>query len=388
MICPNAIRYPMLVLLTMLTAGCTFLGQSVSTTPAPIPPTETVLAALRPPATATPVPATATDAADPAPITPMTALEEPVTAELLVADDPSSTLDSSMTADPSATPHPSITAEPSPTPVRSRTVQPSATPRPSPTSVPSPTPDAVATLLAGETPRVHSTLLSPDGRYRAEVIIYGCDMGEEGDAYEIIRVIDTTDGREHIIADQYHGCMGLGWAGLEVLLWDPGNRFLYYTPAREGSPDGGCEAMGRPMFRADASNWSVTDMGGSVASPDGERYAAWQDRDLVIWTIDGREIGRTPPAVDLPILGLPAWSPDGTSLAYFQLNESLCAGGSQIETAIIIVDSETLEQHAAIESGSLPIFELGWLDFEHILLRGFDKSWILDVATDTISPGP
>ena len=312
-----------------LTAGCTIVGQSVTTTSMPLPPPEPAI----------------------------------TTAALAQVD---------------ATPSPTIASTP-----EART-----TAEPSVTAGTSPTPAAIATLLAGEPPRVHSVLMSPDGRYRAEVIIYGCEMGEEGDAYEILRIIETASGKEHIIADQYHGCMGLGAVGLDVLFWDDTGRFMYYTPSRQGAADGAGMSLGRPMLRADVTNWVITNLGGPVGAPDGVRYAGWLDGELVIWTIDGREIGRLPPALDYPELGLPAWSPDGTTLAYFQLSESLFAGDGVIDTAIVVVDSEALENRVAFESDSLPIFEISWLDDERLLLRGFENSWIFDLTTETLSDAP
>jgi hypothetical protein len=238
-------------------------------------------------------------------------------------------------------------------------------------------------------PQVQTAVLSHDGRFRAEVLVYGCQIGEEGDAYEILRIIETASGQEHIIADQYHPCMAMGGMGLDVLFWDPGDRFLYYTPARQGAADGAGTSLGRPMLRADVTNWAVTDLGGPVGAPDGGRYAGWQDGELVIWTIDGDEIGRLPPALDYPELGLPAWSPDGTTLAYFQLSESLFAGdGGPIHTAIIVVDPETLENRVVIARDSMPIFEIGWLDDERLLLRGFDTSHVFDLTTGTLSDAP
>lgn len=261
-------------------------------------------------------------------------------------------------------------------------------PLPLPTVKPSPTPDPVATLVAGGSPHVETSLLSHDGRYRAEVLIYGCQIGEEGDAYEIVRIIETASGQEHVIDDQYHGCMGLGGMGLDVLFWDPSDRFIYYTPAREGAADGAGLSFGRPLLRADVTDWSVTNLGGPVGAPDGVRYAGWLDGKLVIWTIDGGEIGRMLPALDYPELGLPAWSPDGTTLAYFQLSESLLAGdGRAIDTAIVVVDSETLEERVMLEIDAFP-FEISWLDDERLLLRGFDNSWIFDLTTETLSGVP
>jgi hypothetical protein len=379
--------YPLFVLafcLTWITA-CNVAGRPATATPALMPPLESTAPALAavPSSTATtataiapvsqlspsPIPLPATDAALPAKPLP-TGTTQPTAA-------PTPPTESTATATPRPTVAPSPTTELSPTP------------SPSITTEPSPTPAAIATLLAGGSPRVSTTLLSPDGRYRAEVLIYGCaELGEEGDAYELLRIIDTGNGQEHVIADQYHACMGAGGFGLDVLFWDPGSRFVYFTTARQGGPDGAGISLGRPMLRAGVTDWAVANLGNPVGAPDVGRYAGWLDGELIIWAIDGTVIGRTPPAPDYPELGLPAWSPDGAHLAYFQLSESLSAGGGNINTIVFVVDSATLERRVAFESDALPIFEISWLDDGRLLLRGFDRSWHFDMATETLSDAP
>jgi hypothetical protein len=112
---------------------------------------------------------------------------------------------------------------------------------------------AVATLVASGGEQVISNP-SPDGKWQAEVVIYSYQPisgPEDAYSYEQLRLVDLTSGEEQVLAEQliYRG--GLGAYGLAVAYWSSDSRFLYYTDAREGVPDGGYCCWDPPLYRYD-----------------------------------------------------------------------------------------------------------------------------------------
>lgn len=383
-------KQPILIgvmLCACLAAGCNVTGQVAKVTPAPLPltalaATTAALAAVR-----SPMPQASQPPAEPPMTREASALVPSPAATLSPPSGSSATIAPSATADPPPTARPTATAQPASTPTPSITLSPSPTAEPSPTPGPSPTPAAIATLLAGEPPRVRTSLPSPDGRYRAEVLVYGCEsMGEEGDGYDLLRVVETAGGAAQFIADQYRVCMGLGGAGLDALFWDETGRFLYFTPAREGGADGGCAPSQRPLLRADATDWSVTPLGGAVTSPDGERFAGWQGRELLIGAFDEVEIARVAPVLPYPELGMPAWSPDGAAIAYLQGPFYFCFGAGAVA---VVVDTATLASRVLLDLGDRVVQSIRWVDGATLLLENVEGgAWLLDLVTGELSEAP
>jgi len=219
----------------------------------------------------------------------------------------------SSTPAETGTPRPSATLSPSPTPVKTATLTP---------EIPTQTPVIEETIMAAQVPIISNALLSPDRQWRAEVMRFDCiplaDLGE----YALERLMLVQEGGGDKIADeQLLSCGGLGAFGLEPLFWSPDSRFLYYTDAREGLPDGGCGYWERPVLRldiTDITNWKVENLGGGPLSPDGSMLATWQGMELVVWDIDNGEIGRAPASTPDLSVGPIAWSPDSQSLVYIQ----------------------------------------------------------------------
>jgi len=280
---------------------------------------------------------------------------------------------------PAATDEPSTTPAPSP----SATVTPS--PLPSETPEPEPTPDGPATVMAIAAPTRQSTIVSPDGRWRAEVDVYPCSElpgGADVLSFEQLNLVDVDNGEATTAAEQLISCGGLGAFGLEGLFWSANSRFFYFTNAREGVP-GGCGYWQRPLLRAAVETGETEWLGPGESSPDGAKVAAWQERQLVIWEADGEEVGRAAAAVADADLGAVAWSPDGDALVYLQVS-SYCPLEKSYVVHLTIPEMETdvlLEAEAPAFRGA------DWLDAGRLRLVDQEgEEWIYDLANGVLSP--
>jgi len=268
---------------------------------------------------------------------------------------------------------------------------------------PTPTPDFYATaylatstavveaVVAAEKPRVHGVHLSPDGKWRAEVIIYDCVKVDtrpsaDANAYEQLKLIQVNNGEEKSVDSQLQYCGGLGAAGLEGLFWSSNSRFFYYTNAREGVPDG-CGFWEPPILCLDIDTLNIKYLGGGSVSPDGRKIVIWQEKELVVWDVnEGAEMGRISPYVlnTESGTGYISWSPDGQALVYVQ-PESYCplSGNSYV----VRVDLPNLEQTILLESESPTFGSISWDTTSE--LRLFDengKEWIYDFDAQELKP--
>jgi hypothetical protein len=129
-----------------------------------------------------------------------------------------------------------------------------------------------ATLGADETiefitttvePRLHDSYPSPDGKWKAEVVIYDCtpvdapnEGGPEENSFEQLVLTNVQEGTQQVVDTQLINCGGLGAFGLEGLEWSEDSRYFYYTDAREGVPDGAGEWT-RPVWRLEAATMAI-----------------------------------------------------------------------------------------------------------------------------------
>ena len=112
---------------------------------------------------------------------------------------------------------------------------------------PTATPDMAATVTALQTPRVLASYPSPDGRWRADVIIYDCvKVGDTGmNAYEQLKLIRVSDNTDETIDSQLRYCEGLGAFGFQGLFWSPNIRALIYLQTITYCPPRGKSYVGR-----------------------------------------------------------------------------------------------------------------------------------------------
>ena len=243
--------------------------------------------------------------------------------------------------------------------------------------------DAIMSLSQAD---VYSVAPSPDGQWQARVTRYNCVQVNEGDmmAYETLSLVEVATGSERRIDEQLQSCGGMGAYGLNVLFWSPNGRFLYYTDAREGGPDG-CGYWERPILRYDLVDQASTQLGGGPISPGGTRLATWQKSDLAIWDVDAGEVGRIAQAGATGI-GPIVWSPDSQSLAYARI-ESFCPLSGM--STVTRLDMADLQPQLLLQSDSPTFGALLWTEPGY--LRLFDANgaeWRYNLATAELTPGP
>jgi len=296
------------------------------------------------------------------------------------------TLAATAAMETAAAPDPNAPAAPLPT--AAIAVAPSLTPEPTVTPGPSPTPAPEALLAAAVEPRLAAVLPAPDEMKRAEVIVYDCAaVGDDPNprALEILRIVDPAAATEYQIDSQFINCGGLGAFGLEPLAWGAGGRAFYYTPAREGGPDGGCRPWVRPIVRVDLADWTVTTLEQAAGSPDGTKLAGWTNGELVVFALDGGELGRSAPAALPPFVGPPVWSPDGTALAYLQYTTG--CGEAAGDSAVVLVDGATFAPRVLLTSAAPEFQALEWPEAGRLLLIGVDDSrWSYDLGSGVLAP--
>jgi hypothetical protein len=248
-----------------------------------------------------------------------------------------------------------------------------------PTEAPTAATLEIATLVMDKsTPVVLNSYPSPDKQWRVDVVTYDCvDVGKGGPyGYEQLKLVDVAGGKEQVVADQLRSCQGIGAYGLGGLFWSSNNLYFYYTDAREGEPDGCGQYWLRPISRVDTASFKTEQLGGGTRSPDGEKLAVWQGRELVIWDLGGKEIGRAAALFEYEP-GAIAWAPDNQSLVYLQY-ESPCLLG---KTAVVRLDGVDSKPLLVLESDKPAFGKVSWdTTNELTLFDGTGKPWKYDLV--------
>lgn len=255
------------------------------------------------------------------------------------------------------------------------------------TVIPTATPDIGATVVAIQQPRLYASYPSPDGKWRAEVVIYDCIRTGEGyeNAYEQLKLVQAAGGNERIADDQPQCCGGLGAFGLAGLFWSPNSRYFYYTSAREGVPDG-CGYWERPIMRLDVASLSKEYIGAGPCSPDGGKIATWKGQDLVVWDVNEGAIGRVSAIASGAETGPVVWSPDGQSLAYVQVASYCPLSG---KSYVVRLDLPELGQTLLVESEEPTFGSVRWsVPGELALFDENGSEWRYGLAAQQLEPVP
>jgi Tol biopolymer transport system component len=180
------------------------------------------------------------------------------------------------------------------------------------------------------------------------------------------------------------GCGGLGAFGLAGRRWSPDGHRLYYTRARDGSPDGLACGCCPELTAWDARDGSTAV--GYVLSPlEGQvaRTVSGPDDGTVLEVADTNlaSVRRLPLPVDSPAVGYPTWSPDETWVA-FQVG---CGDAPSGALAIRLGDGQVLQWDTP--DPEQPVIDIAWEpDGKALRIGSFNTAWRWDLATDTVEP--
>ena len=247
---------------------------------------------------------------------------------------------------------------------------------------------AVQAVVSTVQPKVHASLPSPDKNWRVEIIIYDCvQVTEDGpNAYEQLKLIRANDGTESVVDTQLQSCGGVGAYGLGGLYWSPNSRYFYYTPGREGAPDGLCWYWERPIHRLDVLTQETEFIGEGPLSPDKTKIAMWRENDLVIWGLDEGELARLPAALTDAKLGPISWSPDSQSLVYLQTTSDCFPFG---KSYVIRFDVSEQKQSLLLESKPISFIHVSWEVPDRISLSDEQgNQWSYDLVNSKLERSP
>jgi hypothetical protein len=260
----------------------------------------------------------------------------------------------------------------------------SPTPEPASDS-PTSTPTTLEIVIRGRQPAVKDESISPDQRWRSQVLRYECIFinPNEEMAYELLRLSDMADRTVKVIADQLQACGGLGAAGLEVITWSRNSRFLYFTDAAEGVPDG-AGFWERSMIAYDLETGEREDIGIGKLAPDKPVVAFWQllreqgEYDLLLWDLEQGEAGRFSPVETGWYRGPIAWSPDGSQLVFIETDKQFPPYGESLVALVLV---ETGEVRTLLSSSDPVIIQVEWAEPDQLTLTDSStKIWKYEIS--------
>lgn len=238
-----------------------------------------------------------------------------------------------------------------------------------------------ATLVSAPGATVGPPNASPDGDWVAEVVRHDCtpvaivDQGIY--ALELLQLRNPATSETKVVETQLQSCGGLGAAGLSAGSWSRNGRYLYYTEAASGIPEG-CGWWIPPVKRLDVSTWSIDDLGSGPLSPDGRMRATWQRSTLLLSSVEEGDTAHLDPIDHDMILGEIAWSPDSTHLVYLQTELDCYPWG---KTLLAYVDLAERFSRLLLTSTSPSFAWVEWNDRTQLRLRDQDDvQWTYDLA--------
>jgi hypothetical protein len=239
-------------------------------------------------------------------------------------------------------------------------------------------------LYAQTQPESIETRLSPDEKWRAEVINFACTEVSEGTqiALDLLRLVRTGSGSEQTVDLQIQYCGGLGAFGLGGLSWSENSRYLFYTTAREGVPDGGCSPWYPPLIRYDTLMNLKQALGSSLRSPDGKLVASFSEGYLQVFDPNEEAGWGFPLAEGDQWYRVIAWAEDSRSLVYLINETPVCLPTPTDRSYVVLVDLDQRSGRRLIDSGPPSFGNVRWDTLEYLLLNDENgQEWRYTFAT-------
>jgi hypothetical protein len=246
---------------------------------------------------------------------------------------------------------------------------------------------------------IASSHLSPDGRWRAEVVIYDdCFRGWEtqNKTYQQLKLVQVSSGVERVVDRQLQNCEEGNTPSFSGLFWSPNSRYFYYTNTKDFLPTT-CANQKQPLHRLDVTTLAVTSLGSGPRSPDGTKLATWQpppvlfetftwpEHELVVWDINGDELVRPVTILASAGAGPIVWSPDSQALVYMQFESSCPPSG---KAYVIHLDVSSLKQTLLFTSETPSFSSAIWDDPAELRLFDEGREWSYNFNTRELKPTP
>ena len=313
---------------------------------------------------------------------------------------PTVTLQATNTKPPlrTATSQPTETGTASATPKPTHTITPTITQTLTPT-IDTTTTAIVANLVSTVQPR-RTTFTSPDRQWEVQLLTYDCTKIAQEEwyesAYDLLKIIQLSNGKTHQVADQLQYCGGVGGYGLGGITWSPKSRFFYFTSSREGVPDGtGGIGWHRPILRFDTTTSKVEMMGSGLISPDGQKIASVQPlqsgtinscdpKEFIVQTLDGDILFQSKIEIDQKLCNLgwssyTAWAVSNEELVYL---DTTCLEPMNCQSNLFHVNLESREQQSLLKSQKPSFVEVAWSEPDRLMLTDINLDrWYFTLST-------
>ncbi len=250
------------------------------------------------------------------------------------------------------------------------------------------------------TPHRYQRIISPNGQYRADFIVYDCTqiiMDTNPYSLETLKITDLNHQMEWVVNNRMYYCGGEGWGGkLGGLFWSNNSRYFYYTENWDDRIKTFPTRWINLTYRYDTSNRENLSLSGMALSLDRLKIAAGDGRDLVIWDLNGYEIARfqgkniVPDETSTVWLHYLAWSPDDLSIAYILTKQSTNWAISPNISFVVIANMDMKQSSLLFEADTPEFIEVHWKDQNHLSLLGdvaqSYSNWEYSIVDKSLTP--
>lgn len=210
--------------------------------------------------------------------------------------------------------------------------------------------EIIEAVMVFSNPQIYQHLDSPDGTLSVELTIYPCvEISGQETSYEYMDLINNDTYETQRIAEQLINCGGLGAFGLQALRWSNNGAYLYYTDAREGTPDGFVAVWTPPLWRVQIADFQIENLGQAQFSPDGTWIAAWEQEQIRLVAANSDEsmsFELSPSELQMVEL---SWLPDNSGIIYIQADTLY---GPASRSTVTHIDLTTLSQTVLLDTES------------------------------------